>query len=353
VVDALIDREFAGYRILERIGRGGMGVVYRATDLSLDRTVALKVLAGPVASDPEFQRRFVSESKLAASLDHPHVIPIFGAGEADGTLFIAMRFVEGSDLRTIVRGEGALAPERAVWIVSQLASALDAAHAHGLVHRDVKPGNVLLAEDDHVYLTDFGLSKRLVADADETRTGMVLGTLDYLAPEQIRHEPLGPWTDIYSLGCLSYHLISGEVPFPLDTEEAKLWAHVSESPPGTGTPFDGGLRRAMAKRPQDRFKTPGELALALQKAATQGTPAKRRHVPAVHAPRRPATPRVRRDVLVRSLLDPFNLVLLVALIAIGFALGTVAVMVPLAVLVYLAGVVRSYRDPATARRTRR
>ena len=178
-----------------------MGVVYRATDLSLDRTVALKVLAEDVASDPDFRRRFVAESKLAASLDHPNVIPIYAAGEADGVLFIAMRFVDGEDLRTLLRAEGALEPGRAVKLIAQVASALDAAHAHGLVHRDVKPANVLVTPDDHVYLTDFGLSKRVAADADQTRTGLVLGTLDYIAPEQIRHEPIGPWTDVYSLGC--------------------------------------------------------------------------------------------------------------------------------------------------------
>jgi serine/threonine-protein kinase len=224
-------------------------------------------------------------------------------------------------------------------LIAQVASALDAAHARGLVHRDVKPANVLVTADDHVYLTDFGLSKRLAADGDETRTGMVLGTLDYIAPEQIRHEPLGPWTDIYALGCMSFHLLTGAVPFPLDTEEAKLWAHISEPPPRSAPPFDAALRRAMAKAPRDRFPTAGALSEALAQGGVR-----------VAAPQRARVIRLRRDALVASLIDPFNLALLVGLLVIGALIGTVVFMVPLALAVYLAGVVRSYRDPATARR---
>jgi serine/threonine protein kinase len=308
-----------------------MGVVYQATDLSLDRTVALKVLAEDVASDPEFRRRFVAESKLAASLDHPNVIPIYAAGDAEGLLFIAMRFVDGDDLRTILREQGPLDPARAVKLIAQVGSALDAAHARGLVHRDVKPANVLVTADDHVYLTDFGLSKRLAGDADQTRTGMVLGTLDYIAPEQIRHEPIGAWTDVYALGCMSFHLLTATVPFPLDTEEGKLWAHVSEPPPDAGPPFGAALRRALAKRPQDRFQTAGELSAALVTAG-----------PRAAAPRRA---RPRADLLVASLTEPFNLVVLGVLLALGALFGTLAVMAPLALIVYLVAVALRYRRP--------
>ena len=303
-----------------------MGVVYRATDLSLDRTVALKVLAEDVASDPDFRRRFVAESKLAASLDHPNVIPIYAAGEADGVLFIAMRFVDGEDLRTLMRAEGVLDPARAVKLIAQVASALDAAHAHGLVHRDVKPANVLVTADDHVYLTDFGLSKRVAADADQTRTGLVLGTLDYIAPEQIRHEPIGPWTDVYGLGCMSFQLLTGAVPFPLDTQEGKLWAHISEPAPDLGPPFGEALQRALAKRPRDRFHAAGDLGAALVAAETL-------------APR----PRIQRARLVVSATDPFNLAVLAALLAIGALLGTFAVTAGLAVIVYLVAVLLRYR----------
>ena len=356
--DALIAKEFAGYRIDSRVGRGGMGVVYRATDLSLDRSVALKVLAEELAKDAGFRRRFVSESKLAASLDHPNVIPIHAAGEHDGILYIAMRFVPGDDLRTLLRVDGRLEPERVVRLIAQLASALDAAHAHGLVHRDVKPANVLVTEEDHVYLTDFGLSKRVGADTEATRTGMVLGTLDYIAPEQIRGETIGPYTDVYSLGCMITHLLTGQVPFTVTTEEGKLWAHFSEPPPlpsvrvpTLGTAFDAIVTRAMSKRPQDRYARAGDVGAAMLAAAVGG-PAPRAASGAwpLRAPHAAAAPRVRRDLLVAALTDPFNVVLLCALLAAGALLGTVALMAALATLVYGAGVVRSYRDPATARR---
>jgi serine/threonine protein kinase len=334
VTDALIRKEFAGYRIESRVGRGGMGVVYRATDLALDRPVALKVLSEDLAKDAGFRRRFVSESKLAASLDHPNVIPIHAAGEHEGILYIAMRFVPGDDLRTVLRDEGPMDPERAVRIIAQIASALDAAHAHGLVHRDVKPANVLLTADDHAYLTDFGLTKRLSADTEATRSGMVLGTLDYIAPEQIRGETIGPFTDVYSLGCMFTHLLTGQVPFTLPTEEGKLWAHFSEPPPkpsarvpSLGTRFDGVVARAMAKRPVDRYPSAGAVGAAAR-AALGAAPS-----PAL----------VRRDDLTRALTEPFNVVVLAALLVVGAVLGAVAVMVPLALLVYAAGVIWSYR----------
>jgi serine/threonine protein kinase len=351
--DALIATEFAGYRIDSRVGRGGMGVVYRATDLQLERSVALKVLAEDLAKEPGFQRRFVTESKLAASLDHPNVVPIYAAGEFEGVLYIAMRFVPGHDLRTLLREQGPLAPERAARLVGQVASALDAAHAHGLVHRDVKPANVLVTAEDHVYLTDFGLSKRVAAETEATRTGMVLGTLDYVAPEQIKGETVGPFTDVYSLGCMAVHLLTGQVPFPVATEEGKLWAHFSEPPPrpservsGLGTRFDALVGRAMAKRGEDRYGTAGELGAAILAAAAPAAPQRR----GAAATRR-ARPRLRQDVLLAALTEPFNVVLLAALLVAGAALGTLGLMVPHALHGYAA--VRSYRDPDTAERAER
>jgi len=353
--DALIATEFAGYRIDRRIGRGGMGVVYLATDHALERSVALKVLAEELAKQPGFQRRFVGESKLAASLDHPNVIPIYAAGEFDGVLYIAMRFVPGHDLRTLLREEGRLEPERAARIVAQVASALDAAHAHGLVHRDVKPANVLMGAEDHVYLTDFGLSKRVAADSEATRTGMVLGTLDYVAPEQIRGQDVGPYTDVYALGCMTVHVLTGQVAFPVDTEEGKLWAHFSEKPPlpGARVPelgkrFDAIVARALAKRPEDRFATAGELGAALLAAAGTTAPARRRQRPGPVAAARSA----RRDLLVTAATEPFNVVLLAFMLIAGALLDALPLMIPLALLVYGAGIARSMRDPATAERAK-
>jgi serine/threonine protein kinase len=342
VPETLIEKVFAGYRVESLIGRGGMGVVYRATDLSLDRAVALKVLTDELARDPAFRRRFVSESKLAASLDHPNVIPIHAAGEHDGILYIAMRFVPGDDLRTILKLSGRMQPERVARLIAQVASALDAAHAHGLVHRDVKPANVLVTEEDHVYLTDFGLSKRLSGNTQATRSGVILGTLDYMAPEQIRGETIGPYTDVYSLGCLIAHLLTGEVPFPVRTDEGKLWAHFTEPPPrvstrvpGLGTRFDPVIARAMNKQPDRRYPRAGEVGDAMTEAAaaTQGV---RRRVP------RP-TAQVRPGALIAALTEPFNVVVLGALLVIGVVLGTVALMVPLALAVYAVAVVYSYR----------
>jgi len=382
VSDLLTDREFAGYRVDSVVGRGGMGVVYRATDLALDRTVALKVLVEALAEDPEFRRRFVAESKTAASLDHPNIVPIYAAGECESVLYLAMRFVPGDDLRTVLHAERRLAPSRAARVIAQVAAALDAAHASGLVHRDVKPANVLMAKEDHVYLSDFGLSKRVMADTVFTRAGDVLGTLDYIAPEQIRRETLSASTDVYALGCMAFDLLTGEVPFPADTEEGKLWAHLSEPPPRLGalvdgmpSAFDRAVRHALCKRPEDRFASAGELGAAIQ-AAAGGMPARDfeqtrsrrgsvprpaapaapwRSAPAARTPaRRPAVRaavarRERDQPLLTALTDPFNLVLLAVLLAVGVALGTVALMVPMALVVYGAGVVRSYRDPAERR----
>ncbi len=263
----------AGYRIERAIGRGGMGVVYRATQLALGRPVAIKLIATERARDPLFRARFERESRLSASIEHPNVIPVYEAGEDDGLLFIAMRLVNGTDLADLLDVEGTLEPTRTVRIVVELAQALDAAHAHGLVHRDVKPANVLLTGTEHVYLTDFGVARQLGADEGVTQAGQWVGTLDYLAPEQIRGETPGPSADIYALAGVVYHCLTGEVPFPRENDAAKLWAQVNAEPPAPSRlrpqlpeAIDEVLARGMAKDPAVRFGTAGELAYACAEA---------------------------------------------------------------------------------------
>jgi Protein kinase domain len=266
--------EFAGHRILGIAGRGGMGVVYRAIQLDLDRPVALKLIAPQLAEDPAFRERFVRESRAAASIDHPNVIPIYYTGEHDGALYIAMRYVEGSDLRTLVRAEEHLDAGRAANIVAQVASALDAAHARGIVHRDVKPANVLLGAGEHAYLTDFGLTKRVTSHTGSTREGGWVGTLGYVAPEQIRGERVDARADVYALGCVLYHALSGQPPYQRETDEATLWAHLHDDPPAVhdempSVPdgFDAVVARALAKDPDDRFQSAGDLGRAALTAA--------------------------------------------------------------------------------------
>jgi serine/threonine protein kinase len=266
----------AGYRVESRIGAGGMAMVFRARDESLGRTVALKVLAPALADDAAFRERFIRESRAAAVVDHPHIIPVYGAGEFDGVLYIAMRYVSGGDLRALLRREGQLSPSRAAFLLSPLASALDAGHAAGLVHRDVKPANVLIdtspGRPDHLYLSDFGLAKGN-ATTGLTGTGQFLGTLDYCAPEQIGGRPARPQTDQYALGCVAYTMFSGTVPFPRDEVTAALWAHMSEPPPPVTAlrpdlppAVDTVLARAMAKDPDDRYQTCAEFAEAIRAA---------------------------------------------------------------------------------------
>ena len=250
---------FAGYQIESVVGRGGMGVVYRATDLSLQRPVALKLVAPELAGDELFRRRFLKEPRLAASLDHPNVVPIYEAGEHDGQLYLAMRFVDGSDMRTLLRREGGLPAERALDILAQVAGALDAAHRRGLVHRDVKPANVLVDEDGHAYLTDFGVTKQL--GGNTTETGQIVGTLDYVAPEQIRGEDVDARADGYALACVLYECLAGAPPFHRATEAETLWAHMQEPPPPLpGLPaLDRMMVKALAKDPGDRYASCGEL----------------------------------------------------------------------------------------------
>ena len=235
------------FRIDDEIGRGGMGVVYRAAQLSLERPVALKVISEALSDREGFRERFERESRLAASLDHPNIIPVYAAGEHDGVLFIVMRYVDGTDLRALLAAEGAFDPARAAGVIAQVASALDAAHERGLVHRDVKPANILVAArggGEHTYLTDFGLTKRTASDSGLTAAGEWVGTLDYVAPEQLRGESVDGRADVYALGCVLYELLTGQVPFVRDDDIAKLWAHISDPAPVAA--------RARARTPRAR-----------------------------------------------------------------------------------------------------
>ena len=262
---------FADHRIEGLAGRGGMGVVYRATELGLERTVALKVISPALAQEADFRERFVAESKAAASIEHPNVVPIYHAGEHDGVLYIVMRFIDGPDLRTLVRAEGRLEPERAAHVVAQVAGALDAAHRRGLVHRDVKPANVLLGDGDHAYLTDFGLTKRSATTdgGGLSRAGGWVGTLGYVAPEQIRGERVDARTDVYALGCVLVHALTGNAPYMRDSDEATMWAHLNAPPPSESVPpeFEGVVARALAKDPSDRYPSAGDLGRAALRAA--------------------------------------------------------------------------------------
>ena len=235
--DGRIGSELAGYRIEAPIGRGGMGVVYRAEQVRLGRKVALKLLAPELAENQGFRARFEHESRLAAVLDHPNIVPLFEAGEADGLLFISMRYVEGTDLRDLLSRDGRLEPERALAIAAQVASALDAAHDRGLVHRDVKPGNILIASDvavdrpEHCYLTDFGLTKDTSSPVELTATGTFVGTIDYIAPEQIEGATPAGRGDQYALACVLFECLTGHLPFPRDEEISVMWAHLQDEPP--------------------------------------------------------------------------------------------------------------------------
>jgi YVTN family beta-propeller protein len=288
----------AGYRIEDVAGRGSMGVVYRATQLALQRPVALKLIATESAHDASFRERFKRESQLAASIDHPNVIPIYEAGEVDGSLFLAMRYVEGTDLGALIAAQGALDPAHAVRIVAQVAAGLSAAHALGLVHRDVKPANVLIAagEDEHVYLADFGLTKHASSAQGLTQPGMFVGTLDYSAPEVIRGDGADPRADVYALGCVLFHCLTGRPPYVRDSEVATMYAHLHDEAPAPSTlagipaTLDAVVARALAKDADERYATAAELGRAARAAigepSAAGLPA-----PASAAfPRAPVSP---------------------------------------------------------------
>jgi hypothetical protein len=268
-----IGSDFVGYRIDELIGRGGMGVVYRAYDLRLKRTVALKLMAPELALDQRFRERFSREAELAMSLEHPNVVPIHDAGDIDGRLYLAMRLVEGTDLGELLDAEGALDRARALAICSQVANALDAAHAKGLVHRDVKPSNVLLDASEHAYLADFGLTRRLDEHGGTAGEGRSVGTPAYLAPEQIEGGSVDGHADVYSLGCLLYECLTGETPFARGSRLAVAWAHLEEEPPSASTrrpelpeALDAVIRKAMAKEPENRYTTCAALITAAKEA---------------------------------------------------------------------------------------
>jgi streptogramin lyase/pimeloyl-ACP methyl ester carboxylesterase len=272
-LDSRLGTVLAGYRIEAILGRGGMGVVYLAEQAALGRKVALKILSSDLAADETFRRRFIRESQLAASIEHPNIIPIYDAAEAEGELFIAMRFIDGPNLATVIHDEGPLAFDRTISIMSQVGDALDAAHQQGLVHRDVKPANILIAPGQHgelVFLSDFGVTKRGTSESHLTSSGQLLGTVDYMAPEQIQGKAVDGRADLYSLGCVVFESLTRHKPFERDGDVAVLWAHMMSDPPAVSEhrtvpeAVDRAVARALAKAPEDRFGTSRELVDALK-----------------------------------------------------------------------------------------
>ena len=275
----MVGDELAGYRLRGVLGRGGMSVVYEAESPRLGSTVALKVLAPELASDDVFRARFLKESRIAASLNHPNVIPIYDMGSHEDLLYIAMRYVAGADLRAVLKAKHVLAPEQALLLCGQAGRALDAAHRHGLVHRDVKPGNILVEhgsdeeDPDHVYLSDFGITKHTTSRSGLTATGEFMGTIDYISPEQIQGRPVDGHADMYSLACVLYECLTGRVPFAKDVDAAVIWAHVEEMPtmPSSLQPtlprgIDEVMGRALAKDPADRYATCRDFITAARAA---------------------------------------------------------------------------------------
>jgi len=283
VVVPRIGTEFAGYRIEALLGRGGMSVVYRAENARLGNKVALKLLAEELANDESFRERFVRESRTAASLNHPNIVTIYDAGDEDGALFIAMRYVE-SDLKQLLSREGSLSIATVVSVTSQIGGALDAAHSRGLLHRDVKPANILLdaasepAGVPHAYLADFGLTKHMESRSGITASGQFVGTIDYMSPEQIEGRDIDGRTDIYSLGCVLFECLTGITPFRRETEVAVLWAHMREDPPPVTElrpelpgAVDLVVARATAKDPSNRYGSAQEFVNDLRRAL-EGVP---------------------------------------------------------------------------------
>jgi serine/threonine-protein kinase len=278
-----IGTEFAGYRIEALLGRGGMSVVYRAENPRLGNQVALKLLAPELTEDESFRERFVRESRAAASIVHPNIIPIYDAGDSEGLLYIAMRYVDGPNLRELAKREEGLPAWRTLRLTTQVGSALDAAHARGLIHRDVKPANILVEEgaegEDHAYLADFGLTKHLESHSGITGTGEFVGTIDYMAPEQIEGRAVDARADLYALACVVFECLAGVPPYRRETEAAVLWAHMRDDPPvlsearpGLPEAADRVLEKALAKDPADRSGSCreflGELRAALGEART-------------------------------------------------------------------------------------
>jgi hypothetical protein len=264
------------YIIESEIGRGGMGVVYRAHKADTGEVVALKLMLPELVANPEYRERFVREAELGPNLDHPNIVPIFDSGEADGQLFIAMRLVEGRDLKVVIKEEGPLEPRRLLSIFRQAAGALDAAHEAGVVHRDVKPQNILIARgaddrEDLVYISDFGLVKPIGSESHASRTGQILGSIQYMSPELVEGVAADGRADVYSLGCVLYECLTGQIPFERPNEVAVLWAHIHEDPPRVSQmrpELPGGLDivvgNALAKHPDDRYLTCGEFVTAFE-----------------------------------------------------------------------------------------
>jgi DNA-binding beta-propeller fold protein YncE/predicted Ser/Thr protein kinase len=278
--------EVGGCRIEELIGRGGMGVVYRARQLELDRDVAIKLMAPDRTWDPKARERFLREARAAAAVEHPNVVPVYRAGIADSDqAFLVMRYIAGEDLRTLMRRSGPLSLQQAVEIAAALGDALDAIHGAGLVHRDVKPANVLIDGSGNVYLSDFGLAKHAMTTGDLTASDGWVGTLDFAAPEQIRGGKVDARADVYALGGLLHLMLTGAVPFERESDEAKLWAHLAEPPPvpsalrpGLPAELDHIVQRAMAKEPDARFPSAGDLGRAARAAAGGASPGPERTV---------------------------------------------------------------------------
>jgi serine/threonine protein kinase len=273
-----IGDELAGYKVEAVAGRGGMGVVFRAEHLHLGRVVALKVLTADLAGNRSFRQRFVREAQTAARLDHPNIVPVFDAGEVESLLYIAMKYIDGVDLGHVLDAEERLSPQRTVDLLADIADALDVAHGAGLVHRDVKPGNVLV-DNVRSYLTDFGLTKRIASRTALTAAGRTVGTAAYLAPEQIRGQDVDARTDIYAFGCVLYECLTGEVPFTRDTDMAVLWAHLEQEPEPPSSridelpkELDSVFAQALAKRKEDRFASCGELMKAVAEATNSNRP---------------------------------------------------------------------------------
>jgi hypothetical protein len=272
-MDPLIGRMLGPYRVIARIGEGGMAIVYRAYQESLGRYVAVKVLRGELAHDPEFTTRFRREALAAARLSHPNILPVYDAGTAEGLSYIVMDFAEAGSLKDVI-AQGPLPPEQAVDLAAQLADALDYAHRQGLVHRDIKPGNILIAQDGRPLISDFGIARAAFDSMRLTRTSALIGTPEYMAPEQAEGQPLDGRADLYALGIVLYEMLTGRVPFSTNTPAATLYKQVHESPPpvrqlNTLVPawLEQVVDRALAKRPEDRYQQGRDMAAALRRAA--------------------------------------------------------------------------------------
>jgi Protein kinase domain/Domain of unknown function (DUF4440) len=306
VVELAPGMQIAGCRIEAVAGRGGMGVIYRAVELRLQRPVAVKLIAADRAAHAAFRERFERESRLTAAIDHPNVIPVYAAGEESGRLYLVMRYVAGTDLRSLLERDGHLAPARAAEIVSQVGAGLDAAHEAGLVHRDVKPANILIADGGHVYLSDFGITRVVDSETRLTDSDGWVGTVDYMAPEHLEGAETDARTDVYGLGCVLHAALTGAPPFRRDTVPATITAHLRDPPPrpsrtpGVPDALDEVVARALAKRPEARYPSAGDLGRAALAAARGERVTESEHSvargPAAPPPPRPPQPPPRADL---------------------------------------------------------